>query len=751
LPQSAKDTLNYIENNPAMMKAIGAGDGGNSSTVTEKNVENFIGHAEDDAKAGSKAYDDFIKKNPDASDSQKALAQSASIVLGNQTLFSAGSTDPKRLVDGHIRADDLANIALTQGFGSTLKDAATLWSNPGMFAQLDTGGEDASTAQPDQIADSKNVSDWISKQLPSIKDVDMGAFLSDAAMRNITTDIDVSKLGPDVFANPQNYTGHQKAAVMQQLTDLDAKLKGGIDGSSWDGDNVDLQHAGINSDPNMVEADVENKIAQLSSDPDVQKWLQYNYTGSLQTIASSDPAFQAGLNSFYKGDLQSGKALNDALGGKDVNGQKVTPEDGLQTFVRTADVLTQALGTNGAPLPSLDLQSIVQKSGQVGALQQAYTNDIVSGNELSNNLNDGMSMATAVQQFLQDSANFGAVLPSDVVSNNASTLQQNFSDTISNFLESNASADDLTTALGNDNGNVDSSKVTDAINQLEKTDPGAFTDSNGVKIKPDQIINAVNSVVADVRGGAKLNDALVKLANALKSDSDPTLSAPKGVVADVYNKGLLHVAGAVLNGAVFAAKIAENHGKGTPTVEASALASGIQMMGGLLEGGSKYAKATNFTPFSSDELKGIESAGKFLGGAGSIIGGAVGIFSGVISLKDGDKAGGGVSIATGITSTLSGVSSAIEGGLGIAESLGETIPAAVTAGFAATSATLGIVGGVVTGLAMFGLGLYQLIKGVETVDKYDGQIESVFKQWGITGGDGVSANPPQEPAPPVEP
>jgi hypothetical protein len=95
---------------------------------------------------------------------------------------------------------------------------------PRYFAQLDTGGEDASTAQPDQIADSKNIGDWISKQLPSIKDVDIGAFLSDAAMRNITTDIDVSKLGPDVFANPQNYTGHQKAAVMQQLTSCHSRL-----------------------------------------------------------------------------------------------------------------------------------------------------------------------------------------------------------------------------------------------------------------------------------------------------------------------------------------------------------------------------------------------------------------------------------------------------------------------------------------------------------------------------------------------
>jgi hypothetical protein len=48
----------------------------------------------------SSGHKDRNRGNPDASDSQKAFAQSASIVLGNQTLFSAGSTDPKRLVDG---------------------------------------------------------------------------------------------------------------------------------------------------------------------------------------------------------------------------------------------------------------------------------------------------------------------------------------------------------------------------------------------------------------------------------------------------------------------------------------------------------------------------------------------------------------------------------------------------------------------------------------------------------------------------
>ncbi len=756
IPQDGKDALKSIEQSPAMMKAIGSGDG-KSNVITQKDVVNFVNKASDDAKAGAGSYGDFVKANPGASDATKTLAQSAAIVRGNQTLFSAGSTDPKGPVDGNLRSGDLGKIADTASMGSALKDAARLWSQPGMFSQLDTGGQDLATSKPDGIAGGGNITDWMSKQAPSMTGAALGSLLSDAADRNSVANVDISKLGPDVFANPGKYTGEQKAAVLQQLTDTNARVTAGNDGGEWagavnnmNGLSPDPKKPGlVNADPNQVKGDIATKIAQLTADPDVQKFSADNRAKSLQTIASADPALQKGLQSFYDGDLQSGKALTDSLNTKDANGIKVTTEAGLQSFVQTANVLSTALGTDGKSKPDLDLQKIAEKSGQQGALQQAYTDDILSGKSLKGAIDGGTDTGTAVQQFSIDAANFGAMLPTKFVSDNAQKLQQTFSDTVSDGLLGNATQADVNTAFADKNGNLDTAKLTDAITQAIAQNPDLGKNSQGATLKPDQIVAAVGTVFADVRNGTKLQDALNKLSTQQNSDH-PAIPAPKGVAADAYNKGLMHAVGAVFNTGVLVAKGVEGAGSGSGTAAAGVIAAGMQVMGGVLEGGSKYAKSSLGVTFSSNELKGIEGAGKQIGGAGGIIGGALGIFSGVQSLKSGDPASGGLSIANGITGAWSGVSSAIEGGLGIADSLGIDLGADVAA-VAATSATLGIVGGVVAGLGAVGLGIYGIVEGAKHVNDYTGQIQPELTQFGITGGNAPSSNPPVDPPPPGEP
>jgi len=169
LPQQAKDALKTLDT-PAMQKALSADqdDSGGKATneITRERVQKFIDRATDDAKAGASSYSDFMKNNSGASDPTKALAQSAAIVRGNQTLFSAASTDPNRLVDGALRSGDLANVAGSKDMSSTLADAASLWSHPGMFSQLDTGGLDLATNNADGIVNGNNITDWVSKQLP---------------------------------------------------------------------------------------------------------------------------------------------------------------------------------------------------------------------------------------------------------------------------------------------------------------------------------------------------------------------------------------------------------------------------------------------------------------------------------------------------------------------------------------------------------------------------------------------------------
>ena len=211
----------------------------------------------------------------------------------------------------------------------------------------------------------------------------------------------------------------------------------------------------------------------------------------------------------------------------------------------------------------------------------------------------------------------------------------------------------------------------------------------------------------------------------------------------------MHAVGAVINGGIMVAKSVETGGTATPQATASILGSSFQMFGGALEAGSKYATDAKLGPLSKDTLKNIESAGKVIGGAGSIIGGAIGLFSGVQSLDAGDKANGGTSLATGITGTWSGVSSLVEGGVGLADGLVGSI-GADTAALAATSATLGIVGGVTTLLAFTGLGIYGLVEGSHRVNHYTDKLKPELQQFGITGGHTPSSAPPPDDLPPGE-
>ena len=135
-----------------------------------------------------------------------------------------------------------------------------------------------------------------------------------------------------------------------------------------------------------------------------------------------------------------------------------------------------------------------------------------------------------------------------------------------------------------------------------------------------------------------------------------------------------------------------------------------------------------------------------MGGAGGIISGPVGIFDGAEAAKEGQPAVAGFETANGVTSLLSGVSSAVEGGFGVAGTLGATISGDVTAGLAATSASLGLLGGAVGELSAIGMGIYSLVEGVKSDNDFTDTVQPEVQQFQTTGGDQPSQAPP---APPV--
>jgi hypothetical protein len=473
----------------------------------------------------------------------------------------------------------------------------------------------------------------------------------------------------------------------------------------------------------------------------VQKFRQDNYANTLQSIVQADPNLNKTIQSYYDGDVKDGTALKDALASKDASGNTLSPEDALASFMQTANTLNLGLGSGGNPKDSqIDFQGIAQKSGQQDALQQAYESDILSGNELSDAIKNGTDMTTAIENFQADAANFGAVLPGDYIAQNADKLQQTFADTVTNGTLDNATSDDITTAFLDSNGNVDTNKLTDAINQAIQSDPDLGKDSNGEPLSVSQVVSTLSGIINENRNTVKLQDSLNKYAKAAGIDGPPK---PSGGAADAYNRGVLHLMSAALTGGVLAAKEAGSSSNSQGYVDATRLGAGMQISGALLESGTKYLKDTGNNIFSDSQLKTIENSGKALGGIGGAIGGALGIFSGVESIKDGDTAGGALGITNGITSLLSGVSSAVEGGINLTGVGGAE--AAAAAG--AIGGALGIAGGIIGALSAVAIGLYEGIAAAVKNVQFTNQFVDDAGKLGITGGNEPSNFPDPNTAP----
>ncbi len=736
MPQNVADAENRLLSNPAISKQIQSG-----GQVTRDALGNFLGSLDKSAQKAQSDWDSFEKSDNADNPVARQMAADADLLRGNLPVYdAAGSATAK--TDNAFNTDDLKAIASgdgSNGLPSDLTNAAKLFSDPGMFQMLDTSGDNLATPHPDGLSDTGNLDNFVSQYAGTLDATSIGQMLSEAADRSMVGGVDTSQLGPDIFANPQNYSGAQKAAMIQQLQDLNTQVEAGVAQDNW----VDTLVAGngINTDYKQVEGDIAQKISQLSNDPDVQKFRQDNYGKTLQSIAQADPNLNKALQGYFNDDVQNGDALKAALGSKDSDGSTVSAEDGLSGFMQTANTLNLALGANGQNNKTLDFQSIAKSSGQQDALTQAYEKDIVSGQNLKDAIANGTNMTSAIEDFTVDAANFGAVLPADEVTKNADTLQQNFSDTVVDGALGNATAEDIDSAFVTD-GKVDTAKLTDAVNQAIKSDPDLGKSSDGQTLSVSQVVSAMAGIINEARGTTKLQDALQKYAKAIEQpETGP--GSPSGTTANAYNSGLLHLVAAGLTGGVLAAKDKTSSGDGAGYVDATQLGASMQITGALMESGSKYLKSTKSELLSESQLKTLENSGKVMGGTGGVLSGALGIFSGVQSLKDGDTASGAYGIANGVTSLLGGVSSAVEGGLGLTGIGGDTAAAVA----ATASSALGIAGGVVGALGAVAVGLYEGISAAVKNVQFTNQFVDDAHKLGITGGDEPSNDPDPNTAP----
>ncbi len=737
LPPEAQAALKAASANPALMQALDAGGSGRADgTITQAEVRGFIDHATDDARAAGRSFSDWLAKNPNADDASKAMARSAALVMANATLISAADPGQGATVSDSFTAQDLSVLAATPGVSPALAQAASFWSHPGLFAMLDNGGDSPATDKPDGISTRDNIAGWLDKQAPA-SSADLSSLLNQAAAADMVAGVDTSGVGSDIFSDPKNadgtpkYDAQTKAAVLQQLVQTEAVLGAGKSGSLWEGDRG---HVGLAENEGSVRRDLESRINTLSQDPAVTAWQTQARPAALQSLVGSDPAISGAMQDFFSGQITSGKTLDALLGSKDSSGKPVSDGAALLGFASQYQLYAEALGQDGKPATGVPtLQDIVGRDSQSARLSSEYATRIVSGQELRDKLGAGEDLQTATQEFSIDAAGFAAVLDPKTVSDNAATLQSNFSDAITANMLGKAPASAITDAIGDGHGGLDDARIKAVLDQLQAQDPDIFQNADGTAIKPDQVTSLLKQVWDGAgRQPAKILDALGKL----------TGDKPTNPLNAQYSKGTLHLVSAMFSGLTLVGKGAD--GPKTPAQIAATAATGVQFAGLLLEGGAKFSKDAGVKTWGSADVKQIEALGKTLGGAASSVTGALGIVSGIQSLASGDKVGAGLNLTSGILGVVSG-------GIGITDG--------VVSGFAiggeALAGALGVAGGVTAGIgALLGIGIliWQLVeqarKHNQDENTFYSQIDPVLQQYGITGS-GFTPDPEPKPRPEI--
>lgn len=721
LPPEAKAALKAVGSNPALMQALDPGSSGKGGgTITQADVNSFIAHATDDAKAAGKSFSDWMAKNPNADDASKALARSATLLMANATLIS-GADPGHAATSDTFSAQDLTALASMPGVSPDLARAASFWSHPGMFAMLDNGGSSPATDKPDGASTRDNIGGWLGSQAPTTS-ADFSSMLNQAAASDMIAGVDTPKVGKDIFSNPTSpdgtpkYDAQTKAAVLQQLIQSDTVLGAGNSGNLWNGDQGKI---GLADNEGSVRRDLEDKINTLSQDPDVVAWQSQGRPAALQSLVGSDSAISDSMQGFFNSQIASGKALDGLLGSKDASGNPVSDGAALLSFSSQYQFYADALGTGGQPAGGApSVQDIVAKDSRFGRLSDEYSSQIVSGQELRDKLSSGEDLQTASQEFSTDAAGFAAVLDPRTVSDNAGTLQANFSDALTGQMLAQAPASDITDAIGDGHGGLDDAKIKAVLDQLRAQDPGILKNADGSEIKLDQITNLLKQVWDGAgRQPAKVLDAIGKL----------TGDKPDNPLNAQYSKGTLHLVSAVFSGLTLIGKGAEK--PTTPAQIASAAATGVQFTGLMLEGGAKLSKSSGVKQWGAADVKQMEALGKTLGGVANSVTGALGIVSGLSSLASGDKVGSGLNLTSGVLGLIAG-------GAGIADG----VISGFDIGGEALAGALGVTGGVSAGLgALLGVGIliWQLVEQGKQ-QKHDenilyGQIDPVLQQYGITG------------------
>ncbi|KXF74788.1 type III effector HrpK [Paramesorhizobium deserti] len=685
-------------------------------------------------------YRDFVKNNPDADETSKKIFKYASILEQNYDAIK-DATDS----GDHLTADALKKYREDNpDISDEFKEALDFWSNPGAFSILETAQDNLKFAPDGKLSD-KDISGWLTNQAP--KDAGSAvALLSSIADRSIVSGVDTKNLDKDVFEHPENYSPEQKAAVLQELLQARQLVIQGAGAGMWKDDYGKVaiaNDAGVYWEPEKLLEDINNHIEILQNDPETVKYMSENGAGALEKLVGDNEGLKEALTKTYEDEIKSGKALDDLWKTRSEGENGADQQAILAEFFGNAQVFQSALGIEDIS----ELQRAVQNSSHNGEFEEFYENSLVSGDRLKELLKDH-SFEEATSAFSMEVALYNAALNPEFTGQFDTQLNDNFTDIVQENAFKDASFEDLKEVFGVNGGDeLDEEKVKKLIEQISKDSPELLLNQDGTLATPDSILATFRGDWDLLRQGTKTFDQL----GLLDKDSSARGAANAGVLHGV--SGLFLVGVTIAKGAGGAGNLTDRQIVDITTgsvMTATILTEGgikgyrdylnglkdkvsddlLNNIGSLLDDVSPESQVAQdknkFYEKLGSNLRKFEEAAKGLGGIAGIAAGAYAIFDGVKAIRNGDKVGGGFSIAAGAAGAMAGLASAVEGGLGV---LGATVPRLIpilAGGLGMLAAGVGAVALLIPGLIAEG-------KHQSKVDSFGPLLGSYLEKYEIDG------------------
>ncbi len=498
----------YFDANPSMKAALDTAHKGGKpdGKISNDDIDSFVSKMSKQLDRADNTVSTYQKSNPSADAQSMQLVRQSALLQANMPILQGASPDKNGNLGGDITQAGLQAVAQNNpGLSSALTGAASTFSQPGMFQALDQGGmtgTDLATHNADGKFDENNIINWVKKQAPTTGG-QFASTISDAATRSSVANVDTSSLNSDVFANPQNYTGAQKAAVLVQLQTKQQQLQAGSSLRKSD-------------DTNQA---ISKDIAQLSADPGVQKYLGQSVVANEKAIVGSDPSLASAVQTTYADDVVTGQALQNGLNGvtqNNANKKNTKETDGSAVSDFSEEAQLDSDLSDGQSATAADI--VGNNASLTSQLQGDYQTDFSQGGELQQLQGQKKAdLGTSMQTMEGDQQAFAGVLNPNFVQSQQGAYEQSNSQ----IATGDGSGKAVMDALGS-GGTADPSDIAQSISE---TAPSQLYGTAQPGLTASNTQSLVKAFLTDLKNGASVSDACAKFDPNSKS-FDPKAADP---------------------------------------------------------------------------------------------------------------------------------------------------------------------------------------------------------------------------------